>query len=285
MVGDDAGPMASPAEPVVDLYALLGLTPGADNEAIRAAFRKLSKTEHPDAGGDERRYAAITQAVGVLLDPEQRAQYDARLFAEHHAAARMAQQFHPPMATPQPASPWAQGRGEVWRRSPVAPINTQVHAERPEASTTPRAWTQPSRSYVGLARRLRWVQRVLTGLVAVGWYLSRATGLATYLARVTSGPYAQIAHVMRTGFPPMILVAFFGGAAVEQFFGVAVRLWLIRPAALRHGVVAAVVAAAFVAEYLFSVSGAAVVVGAGLVVGGVSAAIGQRRFGSWRQAP
>ena len=61
---------ASPASPDVtvdEAYAILGLTPGADAEAIRAAHRRLMKQLHPDHGGTDYLATKINRARDVLL--------------------------------------------------------------------------------------------------------------------------------------------------------------------------------------------------------------------------
>lgn len=58
------------------LYETLGLDPDATRAEIRLAFRQLSKTHHPDVGGDPEAFRAIGLAYVVLMDPERRAEYD-----------------------------------------------------------------------------------------------------------------------------------------------------------------------------------------------------------------
>jgi curved DNA-binding protein CbpA len=60
-----------------DLYAVLGVAPVADALAIRAAYRSLARTNHPDAGGDERVMIRLNEAWHVLGNPVRRAYYDA----------------------------------------------------------------------------------------------------------------------------------------------------------------------------------------------------------------
>ncbi|GAB3673159.1 DnaJ C-terminal domain-containing protein [Angustibacter aerolatus] len=61
-----------------DFYATLGVAKDADATAIKKAYRKLARTNHPDAnGGDDKRFKEIGEAYSVLSDAEQRKQYDA----------------------------------------------------------------------------------------------------------------------------------------------------------------------------------------------------------------
>jgi curved DNA-binding protein CbpA len=61
----------------VDPYKVLGVRRNASTATIRAAYRKLAKTLHPDAGGDAAAFAAARLAHDVLMDPARRRRYDA----------------------------------------------------------------------------------------------------------------------------------------------------------------------------------------------------------------
>jgi curved DNA-binding protein CbpA len=63
-----------------DPYAVLGLARGATPEEIKAVYRQLARTFHPDVSrepGAEERFKAITHAFLLLSDPERRARWDA----------------------------------------------------------------------------------------------------------------------------------------------------------------------------------------------------------------
>ncbi|SDJ88016.1 molecular chaperone DnaJ [Actinopolyspora mzabensis] len=70
-----------------DFYAELGVSSDASADDIKKAYRKLARENHPDANpGDtkaENKFKAVSEAYGVLSDPEKRKQYDEarRLFA------------------------------------------------------------------------------------------------------------------------------------------------------------------------------------------------------------
>lgn len=61
-------------------YDILGVTPGASDDDIRKAFRKLAKKLHPDLNpGDkqaENRFKEVNAAYDLLSDPAKRARFD-----------------------------------------------------------------------------------------------------------------------------------------------------------------------------------------------------------------
>ncbi len=62
------------------LYDVLGVPPGADDDAIKKAYRRLAQESHPDRHPDdlgaEERFKAISQAYQVLRDADRRRAYD-----------------------------------------------------------------------------------------------------------------------------------------------------------------------------------------------------------------
>ena len=60
----------------MSLYERLGLSKDASTDEIRKAYYKMSKTEHPDRGGDPEKFKEINHANEVLSDPERRKMYD-----------------------------------------------------------------------------------------------------------------------------------------------------------------------------------------------------------------
>ena len=63
-----------------DYYEVLGVDKGADEAALKRAYRGLAKKYHPDTNPDnaeaEKKFKEATEAYGVLSDPEKKAQYD-----------------------------------------------------------------------------------------------------------------------------------------------------------------------------------------------------------------
>lgn len=65
---------------MADLYSRLGVARGADDAAIKKAYRKLAKELHPDRNRDNpkasERFGEVTAAYDLLSDKDKRAQYD-----------------------------------------------------------------------------------------------------------------------------------------------------------------------------------------------------------------
>lgn len=67
--GTDGGRIAPDAGPSRrEAYETLGLSPGADEEEVRRAYRKKVKEVHPDRDGDETAFKAVTAAYERLTD-------------------------------------------------------------------------------------------------------------------------------------------------------------------------------------------------------------------------
>lgn len=69
------------------LYEVLGLSPRASTDVIRAAYRCLAQHHHPDknagAAVANDRQAMINRAYAVLSDPHQRDVYDLKIGLNH----------------------------------------------------------------------------------------------------------------------------------------------------------------------------------------------------------
>jgi DnaJ-class molecular chaperone len=92
-----------PPPPVEDYYAVLGVDVGADEEALRTAWRRLAAQWHPDRAGPvaAATFQRIAAAYAVLSDPLARAAYDHRQRIRHPDSAATAR----PMPPAKPAAP------------------------------------------------------------------------------------------------------------------------------------------------------------------------------------
>ena len=94
-------------------YERLGVSPQADAEALRQAFRRLSKTLHPDtttrpATEASRDFRLLREAYDLLADPQRRRRYDEQLQLERRTAEH--RPFHPRGSLP-PAAGMASASG------------------------------------------------------------------------------------------------------------------------------------------------------------------------------
>jgi len=85
-----------------DYYAILDVPRGADQCAIRRAYRRLAKRHHPDAGGDASGadFRDVREAFETLSNPECRRRYDEETPPATPAAG----------STGQPRSPVTEGQ-------------------------------------------------------------------------------------------------------------------------------------------------------------------------------
>jgi len=75
---------------MADYYRILGISPIADEKQIRAAYRRLARQYHPDAGpgSSAETFRAVQDAYELLSDPEKRREYDESREAEFRARSR-----------------------------------------------------------------------------------------------------------------------------------------------------------------------------------------------------
>ena len=69
------------SNPKKDYYGILGVSKDADDSTIKKAYYKLAQKWHPDKNPDnkeeaEAKFKEITEAYGMLSDPQKRKQYD-----------------------------------------------------------------------------------------------------------------------------------------------------------------------------------------------------------------
>ena len=71
------GTMTTSAE--TDYWSLLGLTPDADQESLKRAFRREARRWHPDLNGNdlqaEERFKLVNEAYAVLSNPERKTEW------------------------------------------------------------------------------------------------------------------------------------------------------------------------------------------------------------------
>ena len=92
-------------------YERLGVSPQADAETLRQAFRRLSKTLHPDttsrpAAEAARDFQLLREAYDLLADPQRRRRYDEQLQLQRSTP------LPPPLSQPRPPSSSWDGIGE-----------------------------------------------------------------------------------------------------------------------------------------------------------------------------
>ena len=83
--------MVASSKTVINHWAVLGLEPGADPQALKRAFRQQARRWHPDLNGNdphaEEQFKAVNEAYAVLSDPQRRQQWEQGLDSSQAAAA------------------------------------------------------------------------------------------------------------------------------------------------------------------------------------------------------
>ncbi len=110
-----------------DYYAVLQVSPDADQMTIRLAYRRLARRYHPDVVGEAgaARMKALNAAYHVLSDPDERGHYDRRRRLDRATMAPSASPSASPPTAPTPSHPPAR---------PGAPPPSQP---RPQPHTRP----------------------------------------------------------------------------------------------------------------------------------------------------
>lgn len=112
----------------LDYYKILGVATDADQETIKAAYRRLARKYHPDVSRElhaELRFKEVGEAYKVLKDTEARLIYDQSRTPPSHTAfttQKPARSTVPPSAQPSPSS---RSYGFEYREAPPPPKRTE----------------------------------------------------------------------------------------------------------------------------------------------------------------
>src|SRR5699024_647570 len=109
-------------------YDVLGIEPNADRPAVRRAYIKAVRKNHPDVGGDADEFIAISTAYEVLYDDEARRPYDRVIGSESVADDGPAHEAPTGPQTTAPTAPRArQNCGGI--RPPTIPNRRHIFEE------------------------------------------------------------------------------------------------------------------------------------------------------------
>lgn len=118
-------------------YDTLGINRKASAEDVKAAYLRLTKRHHPDAGGDVAVFAAINVAYGVLRGPQRHA-YDQALTAESAPRVPVADPTWEPeeWLEDEVTSPYGDAvEDDVWREVEVPERNLWLEHDVAEQAT------------------------------------------------------------------------------------------------------------------------------------------------------
>jgi curved DNA-binding protein CbpA len=164
------------------LYELLGVPDDASTDQIKSAYRRLSKTYHPDRGGTAAFFRQLQDAHETLSDPLLRAEYDRSLKTSSSAP--------PPPPPPPPQEPRSRStKQDEWRNPTQATENRA--SELPALSRFMSAWSRTINSLASMSGRrgrrrqefvtITWIVSVILMLVVVVALLQAAKGLLPFL--------------------------------------------------------------------------------------------------------
>lgn len=171
-------------------YDLLGVPQNATTEEIRSAYRRLSKTYHPDQGGTAAFFRQLQLAHETLTDPAQRAEYDRSLRA---SASPPPQDPRPgPQGQWQNSSQWSghqtQAGSFSQRQPPSAPQNYRLNNAQPAYRRFLATWSRAINAFAGITGRrgrrrqevvtAAWITSVVVAIVVVGTLLEATHGFA-----------------------------------------------------------------------------------------------------------
>jgi curved DNA-binding protein CbpA len=135
-----------------DAYAVLGVEPSVDDDAIQIAYRTLARRFHPDVAGETatKRMMRINAAFDRIRDPIRRAEYDIELDEidpERAAAARRRREHH------DPASP-VQAQAAQRTATAYQPDDRPLQRDGAGSAGVPPG--RPSGSVLDFGRHLGW---------------------------------------------------------------------------------------------------------------------------------
>jgi len=112
-------------DPSTDPYAVLQVASSATQDELKAAYRRLVKQHHPDAGGDEETILALNAAWEQLGDPQSRRAFDRQSGARDEARARGARNARASQAARRASGQGASADQELatWLQKVYVPID------------------------------------------------------------------------------------------------------------------------------------------------------------------
>ena len=113
-------------DPSTDPYAVLQVASSATQDELKAAYRRLVKQHHPDAGGDEETILALNAAWEQLGDPQSRRAFDRQSgVARDEARARGARNARASQAARRASGQGASADQELatWLQKVYVPID------------------------------------------------------------------------------------------------------------------------------------------------------------------
>lgn len=171
--------MATTTPATDDLYAVLGVPSYATSAEVAAAYRKLARVHHPDAGGDAAAFARLAAAYEVLSNPARRSAYDAQRNAERERL-------------------WDRERDHVWQHEYAYDTFTGAKPEKPRPP-------EPSPEMVMFIKASDRVGPVLTRILPMwAWItLILAIGVApmvqAFALEAIGGTYDWLSHAYYVG--------------------------------------------------------------------------------------
>lgn len=204
--------------PEPDFYELLGVSRQADGQQIRAAYKRLARQLHPDAGGSAGMFRLVRQAFETLSDAGTRADYD----GGQRSTSRQGQ--------PEPGPDSADGGEDL-----VPEMLSWWADVDPEAPVHVSPAFRSGRA-VAIASAAGW--GCLTGLLAVLWWSQTWPGwvlafvVVALFSAAAAARFGWSALPAPTGWTTMLTVvvgffAAYGSADGELLLAIGGGLWLV----------------------------------------------------------